>query len=376
MSFGADDHRHMAHALRLARRGLCTASPNPRVGCVLVREGRVVGEGWHERTGGPHAEIVALEAAGDAARGATAYVTLEPCAHHGRTPPCADALVRAGVARVVAAMEDPNPQVAGRGLARLREAGVEVAAGLMAAEAEALNPGFVRRMRAGRPWVRVKLAASLDGRTALASGESRWITGEDARRDVHRLRARSDALVTGIGTVLADDPAMTVRLPPEEMAALGLARVPRRPLRVVLDPHLAMPENARIIGGDGRCLVLCGEEAEAAAEEALRRAGAEVVRLPGPGGVLDPGAVLDLLAAREVNEVMVETGARLAGAFVAARLADELWIYLAPALLGHEGRPLLELAGIDTMERRLRLVVDEVRPVGADLRLRARLAEA
>ena len=367
--FSSADHAHMARALRLAEGGLYTADPNPRVGCVVVRDGAVVGEGFHARAGEPHAEVHALNAAGEAARGATAYVTLEPCSHHGRTPPCAEALVAAGVARVVVAMADPNPLVAGRGTARLAEAGIETATGLMAAEAEALNPGFVRRMRDGRPHVRLKMAASLDGRTALANGESQWITGPDARADVQRLRARSSALITGIGTVLSDDPRLTARV----------AEAVNHPLRVVLDPHLSMPPEAAMLREPGRTLVITtadGQEAEAAAA-ALGDSGAEVIQTGGrEDGAIDLAALLDYLASHEtVNEVLVETGATLAGAFMQAGVWDELILYLAPHLLGNGARGLFHLPALESMDQRIGLRIDDMRAVGADWRVRARPAE-
>ncbi|WP_018716350.1 bifunctional diaminohydroxyphosphoribosylaminopyrimidine deaminase/5-amino-6-(5-phosphoribosylamino)uracil reductase RibD [Arhodomonas aquaeolei] len=359
-SFSATDHALMARAIRLARRGLYTTDPNPRVGCVIARAGEIVGEGWHERAGGPHAEVHALRAAGAAARGATAYVTLEPCAHHGRTPPCADALAEAGVARVVAAGTDPNPAVAGGGLERLRLAGVETAAGLMAAQARGLNPGFLRRMAEGMPWVRVKLAASLDGRTAMASGESRWITGAPARRDVHRWRARSSAMLTGIGTVLADDPALTVR----DVDAPVV-----QPARYVIDPSLRLPETARLVTDGGGVTVFCSwpDDARVASLEA---AGARVVPLPpDPEGRPVLTAVLAAMARDGVNEVMVEAGPTLAGAVVAAGLADELIVYYAPHLMGDAARGLLVLPELEAMADRIPLRVTDRRQVGDDLRL-------
>lgn len=365
MAFSADDHRFMARALQLAERGLWTTRPNPRVGCVIVRDGEIVGEGAHLRAGEPHAEVHAIAAAGERVRGATAYVTLEPCSHHGRTPPCADALIAAGVARVVAAMQDPNPRVAGEGLQRLREAGIDTAAGLLAAEAEALNPGFVRRMRDGRPYVRCKLAASLDGRTALASGESKWITAADARRDVHRLRARSCAVVTGSGTVRADDPSLTVRdvVLPEQW--------PGQPLRVVLDSGLTTPPDASVVRGDGEVLILHAGDAPERADT-LAAAGARVERIGRGASGLDLQAVLTRLAALQINEVLVEAGPTLAGAFVEAGLVDELVIYLAPHLMGHEGSPLMRLPGIQSMNLRVPLQIQDVRVVGSDLRILAR----
>ncbi|MEE4383654.1 MAG: bifunctional diaminohydroxyphosphoribosylaminopyrimidine deaminase/5-amino-6-(5-phosphoribosylamino)uracil reductase RibD [Pseudomonadales bacterium] len=368
--FTDTDRLHMARALELARRGLYTTRPNPRVGCVIVAGEAVVGEGWTAPTGGPHAEARALEVAGERARGATVYVTLEPCSHFGRTPPCADALVRAGVGRVVAAVRDPHSFVDGSGLARLEAAGIPVETGLLATEAEALNAGFFARQTRGRPWVRLKLAASLDGRTAMASGESQWITGPAARRDVQHLRARSCAIVTGVGTVLADDPRLTLReaelddLPAFDRAFL--ARVP--PLRVVLDATLRTPPGARVLQG-GPVLIHGGAEASPERRAALEVAGAEVELLaPGPSGGVDLAAVLAGLAARECNEVLLECGPTLAGSALAAGLVDELWLYLAPVLLGDRARPLARL-GLDTMADRLRLALRDVTPVGDDLRL-------
>lgn len=258
--YSAADYEYMAHALQLAMRGLYTTHPNPRVGCVLVKDGQMVGEGWHEFAGGPHAEVNALKMAGNKAKGATVYLSLEPCSHQGRTPPCSQALIDAGVSRVIAAMQDPNPQVAGQGLAQLREAGIEVETGLLEAQAEALNPGFISRMRHGRPYVRHKLAMSLDGRTAMASGESKWITSDAARQDVQRMRAQSDAILTGVGTVLADDPAMTVRLEGHK----------RQPMRVVVDTHLSMPTEAKILSQPGKTVVMTCSDSESR-KDALRK---------------------------------------------------------------------------------------------------------
>ncbi len=377
------DRRHMARALELADRGRFSADPNPRVGCVLVREGREVGAGLHWRTGEPHAEVNALRAAGEAARGATAYVTLEPCSHHGRTPPCTEALLAAGVNRVVVAMRDPNPRVAGSGLAQLREAGVQVESGLLEAEARALNPGFVARMERGRPWVRVKLAASLDGRTAMASGESRWITGEAARHDVQLWRARAGAILTGSGTVVADDPRLNVRLSPQDLAAAaGFPAAPefaglpgRQPLRVVLDARLRTPPGALILRGSPTWILTSPEQAETPAAAALRGQGAEVrpVALMDehPEGGLDPGAVLAELARAEINELHVESGPGLAGALARAGCVDEWLLYQAPVLLGSTARPLLEWP-LARMEERAELELLEVRQVGDSLRLRLR----
>ncbi len=360
----ADDYRHMARALHLAERGLCSTHPNPRVGCVIVKDGQVVGEGWHERAGGPHAEILALQQAGTRADGATLYVTLEPCCHHGRTAPCTDAVMAAGVKQIVVAMEDPNPQVAGNGLRVLQGAGIKVSAGLLAAEAEALNCGFVMRMRAGRPWVRAKLAMSLDGRTAMASGESQWITGTEARRDVHRLRARSSAIMTGIGTVLCDDPSLTVRLDDDEQQ--------HQPLRVILDSRLRTPPQARLLDLPGDTLILTGEQQ--AAGDAPFAAGVEVTGLPLVDGRMDLAAVLQHLGNREINEVHLEAGATLCGALLAAGLVDELVIYLGPHLMGDAARGLFRLPGLERMEDRIGLDIRDIRAVGKDWRITARVS--
>lgn len=358
-----EGHQFMARAIRLARRGLYTTDPNPRVGCVLVKEGVIVGEGYHQRAGEPHAERNALAVAGARARGATVYVTLEPCCHHGRTSPCSDALIEAGVSRVVAAMQDPNPRVSGQGLEQLRQAGIEVEVGLLEAEARALNPGFIRRQLGGLPYVRCKLAMSLDGRTAMANGESKWITGPDARQDVHRLRARSSAIITGIETVLADDPSMNARL--DDGAEVC------QPLRVVLDSGLRMPPEAKMLM-PGVTLVVCCPEADMERQSRLKQSGAEVVRLERCGERVDLELVLQLLAGREINEVLIEAGAVLAGAFVSMGLVDELVIYVAPHLMGTSARGLLELPGLENMQDRLELDVCDVRQVGRDMRITAR----
>lgn len=361
MSVVPPDPRHMARALKLAARGLNGTDPNPRVGCVLVNGERVVGEGWHERAGGPHAEAAALAAAGAAARGATAYVTLEPCAHHGRTPPCADALIAAGVRRVVYATRDPNPAVNGGGAARLAAAGIDVEGGLLEAAARELNVGFLSRLERGRPWVRLKLAASLDGRTALAGGASAWITGEAARLDVQRLRARASAILTGVGTVLADDPRLDVRL----------AGAARQPLRVVLDPRLRTPPTARILAPPGEALLLAAAGRAPAAPH-LGASGASVLAVASTAGGLDLPEVLRVLAARAVNELHVECGARLAGALLAGRLVDELVVYVAPVLLGEGARPLAALGTLTDMAERHELRFSDTRRVGHDLRLTLR----
>jgi len=366
----AADYAFMAEAVQLARRGVYSTHPNPNVGCVIVVDAEVVGRGWHRRAGEPHAEIYALREAGERARGATVYITLEPCSHTGRTPPCAEALVEAGVARVVVAMQDPNPQVAGRGLQRLREAGITVEAGVLEAQARDLNPGFISRMERGRPWLRVKLAASLDGRTAMASGESKWISGPEARQDVQRLRARSSAVMTGIGTVLADDPSLNVRL---EASALYGVEPLRQPLRVVLDSRLSLSPQAKLLSLPGETLVLTVSD-DAAGRDALEQAGATVQVVEAQGGRPSPQAVLQELVAREMNEVLLECGPTLAGAFVAAGLVDELVLYLAPHLMGDASRGLFHLPGVTRMQDRIPLQWHDVRHVGNTLRLTLRPA--
>ncbi|MBK7813299.1 MAG: bifunctional diaminohydroxyphosphoribosylaminopyrimidine deaminase/5-amino-6-(5-phosphoribosylamino)uracil reductase RibD [Rhodocyclaceae bacterium] len=355
MNWTAADHEFMARALQLAARGLNTTTPNPRVGCVLVRNGAVVGEGWHERAGEAHAEVHALRIAGDAARGATAYVTLEPCSHHGRTPPCADALIDAGVGRVVAALRDPNPLVAGEGLARLELAGIEVASGLLENEARELNIGFVSRMTRGRPWLRLKVAASIDGKTALNNGQSQWITGPEARRDAHAWRARSCAILTGIGTIRDDDPSLTVRDVPCE----------RQPLRVVVDSRLETPPTAKVLTG-GNVLVF--------AAMAGTLPGAEVVALPNADGKVDLAAMLAELGRRGLNEVLAEAGTRLNGSLLKEALVDELLIYQAPLLLGDAARGMFGLPELTALAGATRLEVMDRRVVGADFRIRARPA--
>ena len=361
--FSAEDHAFMSRALALAARGRDTATPNPSVGCVIAKAGRIVGEGWHERAGEPHAEARALAAARGGAEGATAYVTLEPCSHHGRTPPCAEALVAARVARVVAAVEDPNPQVKGQGAARLRSAGIRVDVGLMAAGAEEVHRGFLTRMRTGRPWMRIKAAASLDGRIALANGQSRWITSEAARRDVHALRARSCAMLTGIGTVLADDPELTVRHVPCK----------RQPKRVVIDNRLDLPLTAKVLQGDPALVLTVSDDASRRA--ALEARGIEVVRVPGDGKS-DLAAVARLLAERGFNEVTVETGGKLMGSLVAAGVVDELVIYYAASILGDKAQPLFTMPEITRLADAPRAKIVDVRTVGEDLRVTARFGAA
>lgn len=360
--FTAADYEYMSRALRLARRGLYTAHPNPRVGCMLVNDGKVVGEGWHSRTGEAHAEIVALNAAGDAARGATAYVTLEPCSHHGKTPPCADALIAAGVRHVVAALVDPNDKVAGRGHTALEEAGISVRSGLLQDEATSLNEGFLYRMQRGRPFVRLKMASSLDGSTAMANGESQWITGEAARDDVQRLRAASGAVMVGAGTVLADDPSLTVR--GEEIDNDGM-----QPLRVVLDSQLKMPVTARMLSLPGRTAVFCSDDS---AKNALESAGASVHVVAGENGGLDLMAVMTRLVDLEINDVLVEAGPTLAGSMLQSDLIDELVIYQAPHIMGSETRGMFATPELQSIDQRLQLNIVDIRRVGADLKITAR----
>ena len=350
----------MARALRLAERGLYTTTPNPRVGCVIARDGEILGEGFHQRAGEPHAEIHALQWAGAQARGATVYVTLEPCTHHGRTPPCVDALVAAGVSRVVAAMQDPNPRVAGEGLQRLRAARIAVETGLSEVQARELNIGFVARMTRARPWLRIKTAASLDGRTALRSGQSQWITGAAARRDGHRWRARSCAVMVGVGTLLADNPRLTVRE----------VKTTRQPLRVVVDRQLEIPLDAHVLEG-GHALIVTAQDRPEKVRQ-LEQLGAQVVRLPNPEGKVDLVALMHELARRELNEVLVESGGRLNGALLRAHVVDELVVYLASHLLGDTARGMFDLGELTALDQRVELTIREVRRVGSDLRIVAR----
>jgi diaminohydroxyphosphoribosylaminopyrimidine deaminase/5-amino-6-(5-phosphoribosylamino)uracil reductase len=360
VGFSAEDHALMARAVALAARGRDTATPNPAVGCVIARAGRVIGEGWHERAGEPHAEARALAGCAESPQGATVYVTLEPCAHHGRTPPCANALVGARVGRVVAALEDPNPRVRGQGFATLRAAGIRVDTGLLAAEATEAHRGFLARMARGRPWMRIKAAASLDGRIALANGESRWITGDDARRDVHALRARSCAMLTGIGTVLRDDPELTVRHVP----------CSRQPRRVVIDSRLDLPLGAKILQGIPPLVFTASEVRER--WRPLEDRGAEVVLVPGPGGKTDLAEVARQLAAREFNEVTVETGTKLNGSLLRAGVVDEIVLYLAPVFLGDRAQGLFALPEFTRLGEAPSPRITDVSAVGRDLRITAR----
>jgi diaminohydroxyphosphoribosylaminopyrimidine deaminase / 5-amino-6-(5-phosphoribosylamino)uracil reductase len=357
--FTPDDQRHMVYALELAARGLYTTTPNPHVGCVIVKDGKVVGEGWHEKAGAAHAEPIALELARRNAAGATVYVTLEPCAHHGRTPPCVDALIKAKPARVVAAMEDPNPKTAGKGFEQLRAAGIQVDVGLMEHEAHELNIGFVSRMTRGRPWVRLKVAASLDGRTALASGESQWITGDAARRDGHAWRARACAVLTGVGTVKDDNPLLTVR----DVATS------RQPLRVVVDSRMQTPLASRVLG-PGTLIAAAG--ADVPRSVALRAKGAEVMVLPNHEGKVELPALLQELARRGCNEIHVESGYKLNGSLLAGGLVDELLIYMAPCILGDTAKGMFHLPPLANLGARLNLKITDIRQFGDDVRVLAR----
>ncbi|MES2817939.1 MAG: bifunctional diaminohydroxyphosphoribosylaminopyrimidine deaminase/5-amino-6-(5-phosphoribosylamino)uracil reductase RibD [Pseudomonadota bacterium] len=362
------DAGFMARALELARQGLYSTHPNPRVGCVIVRDGRIVGEGWHVRAGEPHAEVHALRQAGEQARGATAYVTLEPCSHHGRTPPCAEALVAAGLAEVVAAMQDPNPAVAGRGLQRLGQAGIVVRSGVLEAEARQLNAGFIKRMELGLPLVRVKLAMSLDGRTAMASGESQWITGPAARAAVQRLRAQASVVLTGADTVLADGARLTVRADELSLGADATAlAISRPPLRVLVDGRLRVPLDAPFYQA-GPALVAC--HGAGTAQAALVAAGHELLALPGSAGRVDLRQLLAELARRGANEVLVEAGPSLAGAFAQAGLVDEYQLFMAARFLGSSARPLLDWP-LARMAEAPALKIVEMRAVGDDWRITA-----
>ncbi len=372
--FTDQDHAFMARAIEIAREGLFTTTPNPRVGCVIVRDGQIVGEGSHKRAGEPHAEVLALAAAraevgADGLVGTTAYVTLEPCNHFGRTPPCVTALLEARVARVIAAMEDPNPQVAGAGLAALRHAGIDVRCGLLRHEAEALNPGFIARMTRGTPWVRLKIAASLDGRTALADGESQWITGEAARADGHAWRARACAVLTGIGTVRDDDPQLNVRL----------VATPRQPLRVLVDSRLDVPLAAKLLGLESAAqadappgVIVYTARPDAAKADALRVRGVEVVELPDARGKVDLRAMFQDLGRRRLNEIHVEAGEKLNGSLLREDCIDEVLAYLAPCLIG-PGRGIAELPALRALDDRRRFVLDSVDRVGDDVRIVARV---
>lgn len=358
--FSSDDHAYMSQALQLAEKGLYSTSPNPRVGCVIVRDGKIVGSGWHIKVGQPHAEINALNIAGGAAQGATVYLTLEPCSHYGRTHPCAEALIRAKVAKVIIAMQDPNPLVAGKGTSLLKQSGINVLVGLMGEWAKDLNVGFVSRMTNNRPWVRMKIAASLDGKTALNNGVSQWITGEAARHDGHRLRARSCAVLTGIGTVLEDDPQLSVRF----------IETPRQPLRIIIDSRLKIPTTARVLRGGGELIFTTTDNKERIS--ALKEVGAHPIILPNEKGKIDLAGLMQILADFEINELLVEAGNRLSGAFIREGLVDELIIYLAPHLIGNRAMGMLQLPELTDLSEKYNLKIKDLRMVGKDIRIMSR----
>ena len=375
MAFTADDHRFMTRALQLAEQGLCSTQPNPRVGCVIVKAGKIVGEGAHLKAGEPHAEVFAIKQAGDQAADATLYVTLEPCSHTGRTPPCSQAIIDAGIAKVIAAMQDPNPLVAGSGLAYLQAHNIEVASGLMQAQAEALNPGFISRMTRQLPFVRSKIAASLDGKTALNNGASQWITSEPARLDVQHWRARSCAILTGIGTVLSDNPSITVRAiatTPSPLMGEGWGEGVhlRQPLKVIVDSQLQTPIDAKILQG-GNVLIAFAIDAHHRAD-ALYEAGAELLCIPNSANKVCLKTLLSHLAVREINEVLVEAGEGLNGALLCLKLIDELLIYYAPKLMGGAAKNLFAMPAFTQMKQVIDLQIIDMRQVGVDIRLRAK----
>ena len=368
MSHLSHDFTYMARAMQLAKKGLYTTQPNPRVGCVIVNKNQIVGEGYHHKAGEPHAEIFALKQAGENAQGATAYVSLEPCAHHGKTPPCADALINAGIKRVVCAMQDPNPLVAGQGLERLQQAGIETSSGVLQAEAQALNPGFIKRMQTGLPYVRVKLAMSLDGRTAMASGESKWITGEAARHDVQKMRARSSIVLTGSGTVIADNPSMNLRL---DAAELGIENgiEPFQPLRGVIDSQLVVEPDSQVFKSRGDTLIFTLAESIASSGNAKKFKAAQLVTIKPRSGKLDLLALMQYLAEQQVNEVHVEAGSKLCGALLALQLVDEIVIYMAPNIMGDSAKGLFHLPQLQSMKQRTDLSIKDVRAIGKDWRI-------
>jgi diaminohydroxyphosphoribosylaminopyrimidine deaminase/5-amino-6-(5-phosphoribosylamino)uracil reductase len=366
------DFTFMARAIQLAKKGQYTTHPNPRVGCVIVKDDKIIGEGYHQKAGQPHAEINALQDIQNAEpNGATAYVTLEPCSHTGKTPPCANALIDAEISRVVIAMQDPNPQVSGQGIQRLRDAGIIVEIGILEEQARALNTGFIKRMEHGLPWVRIKLAMSLDGRTAMASGESQWITGSAAREDVQRLRAKADAILTGSGTVLEDDPSLNVRISSDELglnSQLGMGLEYQQPLRVVLDSKLRISTQAKMLSLDGKTRIYtCADENEKS--QALSNAGAEIVVLKSDNNKLPLKTVLQDLAKQQINEIHVEAGATLCGALLQENLVDEIVIYMAPTIMGSNARGLFNLPELELMKDKLDLKIQDIRAVGDDWRL-------
>lgn len=367
MNQQSTDQAYMARAIQLAKMGQYTTHPNPRVGCVIVKNNKIIGEGFHQRAGYAHAEINAINAATESLKDTTAYVTLEPCSHTGKTPPCADALIKSGIRRVVIAMLDPNPQVSGQGIKKLEEAGIEVTSGVQEDESRKLNPGFIKRMEQGLPWVRVKLAMSLDGKTAMASGESQWITGDAARADVQRLRASSDAVLTGSGTAIADDPSLNVRLTEDE---LGIEGHVHQPLRVVLDSRLQLNVNAKMLSLEGETLIYtCADELQKT--KRLESAGARIEILESNSKQLSLEAVLIDLAKKHINEVHVEAGATLCGALLQQKFVDEIIIYMAPSIMGSDARGLLDIPGLDQMKDKFNLNIQDIRAVGNDWRISA-----
>lgn len=367
MPFDAADYQYMARAIFLAKKGWYTTHPNPRVGCVIVKNDQIIGEGWHKRAGQAHAEINALNAVQQTPQNATAYVTLEPCSHSGKTPPCANALIDAGVSRVVIAMQDPNPQVAGQGIQRLKEAGIAVSVGLLEEQVRELNPGFIKRMEKGLPWVRVKLAMSLDGRTAMASGESQWITGSEARRDVQRLRASADAILTGVSTIIADDPSLNVRLTADD---LGIEGKIRQPLKVILDSDLKTPRNSKVFKLEGKTLIVVAQDATGNIEE-YKELGVSFVSFKRDNRKHLPlKELLQELAKQEINEIHTEAGATLCGALIAEKLVDEVIIYIAPSFMGSDARGLLNISGLDKMKDKITFSIQDIRSVGKDWRIR------
>lgn len=361
--YTAADHVFMSHALQLAEKGLYTTTPNPRVGCVIVKDERIIASGWHEKAGLPHAEINALNEAGEAARGATAYVTLEPCNHYGLTPPCANALIEAGVAKVIMAMEDPNPLVAGQGRRRLEQAGITVQSGLLETQARALNKGFISRMTRKRPWVRVKIAASMDGKTALQNGASQWITGEAARKDGHRWRAQSCAILTGIGTIKSDNPQLNVRY----------IETTRQPKKIVLDSQLSIPLDVALLQGESVILFTANDQNSTKISQ-LTQLGVQVITLPASDGRIDLKKMLMLLATDfAMNEILVEAGSNLSGALLDANLVDEIIFYLAPYLLGHDAQSMFKFSQLDTLDQKKAFSIEDVRKLGQDIRIVARV---
>ncbi|MCE7913833.1 MAG: bifunctional diaminohydroxyphosphoribosylaminopyrimidine deaminase/5-amino-6-(5-phosphoribosylamino)uracil reductase RibD [Nitrosomonas sp. PRO4] len=360
--FSPNDYAHMAYALRLAEKGLYSTTPNPRVGCVIVSNGKIVGSGWHQRAGQAHAEVVALNEAGEAARGAIAYITLEPCSHYGRTPPCANALIEAGIAKAIIAMEDPNPLVSGRGCALLQQAGIAVQIGLLNGEARALNTGFISRMVNKKPWVRLKIAASLDGKIALNNGISQWITGDAARRDGHRWRARSCAILTGIGTVKSDNPQLTVRS----------VHTSRQPKKIVVDSHLDIPLNALLLHGE-EVLIFTTHHVNDEKRQALEKLGARIIILCDSEGKVDLKEMMTLLAESGMNEILVEAGCTLNGALVESGLIDEIIFYFASHLIGNDAKGMLKLPELADLQQKKELAIQDLRMMGKDIRIIAKL---